>query len=65
MATTLKEECMHWHGKFTDGITLALGIASGQNVSKTDFIELTNLADEKMYADKDSFYKTSGLKRRS
>lgn len=56
-----------WHGKQVDHITVSLGYATSdeiENFSGEKYGELVKLSDQRMYADKASFYKKRGIDRR-
>lgn len=60
----LNQICENWHGVYVKELTMSIGVAWGENVTRLLFEELVNTADERMYEDKRLFYQQSGRNRR-
>ena len=57
------EECgSHWKGKFVNGISISYGFASDKEFDNFD--SMLKAADQRMYAHKSNYYRTSGKDRR-
>lgn len=61
----LEEEMAAWHGEKVDKLSISYGIASLDENPELDLDGLIKLADERMYAYKDEYYKRTGAKRRT
>ena len=53
-----------WKGKKVSNLSLAIGAASRIENPDMTFTQLAALADERMYADKDRYYRENGIDRR-
>ncbi|MDO5435960.1 MAG: GGDEF domain-containing protein [Clostridia bacterium] len=60
----LKEEAALWKGTIVNELQLAIGMAFASETAGEPVEKLISLADQRMYADKDLYYKKSGLTRR-
>lgn len=54
--------CAGWKGRLIEGISISHGVASSEEYSDID--SLTRAADERMYAFKENYYRTTGKDRR-
>lgn len=54
-----------WRGKFIDGITVSIGVASMKDYPSADLEELCKHADDNMFEDKKNYYAKSGYERRN
>lgn len=59
-----KDEISGWEGKYSKELSVSVGYACAIDNADTSFDKLAQIADEKMYKDKEVFYKTSGKDRR-
>lgn len=60
----LNQICENWYGVYVKELTMSIGVAWGENVTRLLFEELVKTADERMYEDKRLFYQQSGRNRR-
>jgi diguanylate cyclase (GGDEF)-like protein len=54
-----------WHGKYINGISVAIGYCASRENLTLDIDGMAKLADDRMYADKKKFYETTGADRRT
>lgn len=60
----IKRNCTEWKDEFGSDLTISIGYAKWCDYPDKAIDELISIADEKMYKDKDLYYKTSGKDRR-
>ena len=60
----LRAEAGAWHGEIVPDLKLAAGVAYAPENAGGSAEALINLADQRMYADKAEYYRTSGIERR-
>lgn len=60
-----RERYANWHGQLAANITMSSGYAIASDFKGYSIEKLIAEADKKMYADKDSYYQNTGLRRRS
>lgn len=53
-----------WEGKFSKGLTVSIGCASLNDNRGASISDLMRVADQELYADKEAYYKRTGLERR-
>ena len=53
-----------WKGKATKGVSFSIGSATRVDNPKLQFEKLVILADQRMYKEKDNYYRSTGLERR-
>lgn len=53
-----------WKGKHVDSLSLSVGFASKKEFPDFDIVELSKIADKRMYEDKHQFYVQKGMDRR-
>lgn len=53
-----------WKGKHVSSLSLSLGFASKKEFPDADIVELSKIADKRMYEDKHHFYTQKGMDRR-
>ncbi len=58
----MEELCAAWKGQYINGISIASGFASTEDCP--DFASIVKAADQRMYANKNNYYKSSGRDRR-
>lgn len=63
--TNLRRYLSKWHGKYVEAISVAIGVASIREDRELNIESLTKIADERMYKDKQQFYESTGLDRRT
>ena len=63
--TNLRHYLSKWHGKYVEAISVAIGVASIREDRELNIESLTKIADERMYKDKQQFYESTGLDRRT
>jgi len=54
-----------WKGKYVNGISVAIGTAVVKEFKNCTIEEIAKVADDRMYEDKNNYYKANGLERRS
>lgn len=62
---SLRRKAAAWHGEYIGAISFSIGYASHAEHPDASVDELEKFADVMMYADKDRYYRSSGLDRRS
>ncbi len=60
----LKQGALKWHGKEAEFLSLSVGYAKASENLDVPVEKLISLADEKMYKDKDEYYKNNNIERR-
>lgn len=63
--TELENAISNWHGKMVSTLSISYGFASSEENPDMDIESLIKLSDERMYVNKDEYYKKTGAKRRS
>lgn len=61
---TIRQRAEKWHGVYTDTITLSVGYAAHRSDPGASVDDLERMADADMYAEKERYYKESGIDRR-
>lgn len=66
--TSIKSNLTHkisnWHGKSVDELYISIGYAPSWEFPGVNILELAKISDERMYKDKNEFYKRKGIDRR-
>ena len=62
---TFKSLSSKWKGKYIDGFTAAIGVATIRDYPEATVEELCKIADDNMLLDKKKFYSESGYDRRN
>ena len=60
----LERETAQWKGEQVRGLSISCGSASSREFPSENLSELIRISDERMYAAKDAYYRTSGKDRR-
>lgn len=60
----LEANVFAWHGKTVDSLTLSVGYAGTWEYPEKSVDELTKIADDRMYLDKELYYSRKGVDRR-
>ncbi|MCR4792143.1 MAG: GGDEF domain-containing protein [Lachnospiraceae bacterium] len=58
------EKVSKWHGAYIEDLHLSVGYASHKEDPKAGIDELEKLADERMYSEKEKYYRENGIERR-
>ena len=53
-----------WRGEKVKQLSLSCGVATSREFPSENFAELSRIADERMYASKEEYYRSSGAQRR-
>lgn len=62
--TDLEDKVMNWRGNLVSNLSISVGIASKREFPSYPIDELAVIADERMYEDKNEYYKKTGIDRR-
>ncbi len=64
LCAAFDEEIANWNGNFVKGISVSYGYVSSSDAKGLSVLEITALADKKMYESKSEYYKKKGIDRR-
>lgn len=64
VADKFRESCTLWHGNKAKALSVSVGYADVAGNGGLSLEELIKVADDRMYVDKDNYYKISGKDRR-
>lgn len=57
------EQCEAWIGKYSSTMKISLGAGFREDTKNNSINEITIVADQRMYADKDAYYQSMGINR--
>lgn len=60
----LEHLCDNWHGEFVDELTISIGYASKKEFPNETVKEMAQIADMRMYENKEHYYNSKGVDRR-
>lgn len=64
LRNSITDKTKEWHGIYTDSITMSIGYAAYKDNPKATIDDLEHIADADMYAEKERYYRESGIERR-
>ena len=60
----IRNRTAEWHGSLVDGVSISIGYAARREFPKEDVRYLEKVSDQRMYDDKERYYRESGKDRR-
>ncbi len=64
LADAIRSQAAAWHGRLVDSLSLSIGYSTHAEQRDARIEELETLADQRMYADKELYYRNTGRDRR-
>ncbi|MDO4537644.1 MAG: GGDEF domain-containing protein [Coriobacteriales bacterium] len=61
---SIHQKASEWHGMYTDKITMSVGYAAFRDHADASVDDLEHIADADMYAEKERYYRETGIDRR-
>lgn len=60
----LEEACSNWAGEYSDQMKIAVGAGFKEDAADNNVLDIFSVADQRMYHEKDEYYRSKGIDRR-